>query len=140
NERKAEMSREIGMLEIGFVMRPWCEENNARLVAPRRSKVEEHSTLLPEEGAQTLHVAVTDFVGQNSRDHVPIFPGVTGSARSLGAVRQDPPLAIGRAPQVTCMQMQINLRADLNAAAGTQKSLIRIHQFGREKAIAEEAL
>ena len=97
------------MLKISFVVGSGSEEDNARMVASRRRKVKEHFALTLEKNRQTLHLAITNLLRENSRQDRPIFPGVTCATRSLSAVRQDPPLPIRGAAKVTREQMQIHL-------------------------------
>src|SRR4051794_32651740 len=120
------MSREIGMFEIGFVVRAGSEENDARMRSSRRGEVEEHFTLSLKKTAQALDIAITNLVRENSRNHSAVFPGVARPTRSLGAVRQNPPLPIRGASEIARMQMQIDLRGNMDAATGTEKTGIGI--------------
>ena len=79
-------------------------------------------------------------IGERAGKNDSILKGVSGSRRSLRAVRQHPPLSIGRACQIYGKVVQINAARYRNAMAGTQERRIGKDEPGREMSFAEQSL
>ena len=117
-----EITRQVGVLEIGLVVGAGGQQHDARVVfVPRGQGLQAFAERL-EEWGQPLHPAIAERFGQRPRHHDAIFEGVAGAGRRLGAIREYPPTTVGAAAEVGGVQMQIAARRHTQAMNGSQKS------------------
>ena len=136
----AEVARQIGVLEVGFVIRSGGQQHDARVVAVARCHVVQR---LPQGGKvrrQPLHLAVAQHLGQDARQHLAILQRIAGPGRALGAVGQHPPTTVRRARQVGGVDVQVAVVGHRQAVARPQKAGVREHQFRRQQPFGEQAL
>jgi len=83
------------MLEVGFVVRPRCEQHHPWLVIVRPWR-ERHQrvALSAKERGQPLNLAIAERLGQAAQQDDAVLERVAGARRRLRAVSQDPPLTV----------------------------------------------
>jgi len=87
-----------------------------------------------EEAGQVLHLEITEEIGEDPGDDEPVFQGVAGAGRGLGAVGDGPPAAVRRAGQVHGEEVQVGVAGLAHVAAGPQVVAVAIHQGRRQEA------
>ena len=96
--------------------------------------------LRAEEGREANHIRIAENIGQNIGDDGAIFQRIAAARRRLGAVGQNPPLAVGRARQIDRQHVQIAMRGDAHAYHGPEKCGIGIEKFRRKSAARQKIL
>ncbi len=141
DQRKAEIARQIGVFEIGFVVRPRGEQDDVRLlVAVEGGEGRQAFLLLTEKVGQMLHVQFAELVWKCTRNHQTIFQRIARTGRCLGAIGNRPPAAIRRARQVDRVVMQPDLPRRLNAATGPQIAMLPVDQRRWQQAFCQHTL
>src|SRR5256885_13008838 len=103
------MARQIGMFKISFVMRTRREQDNARMLASWWRQVKKHFALPLKKSGQSLHLAMTNLVRENSRKDGAVLPRITCAARRLSPICQYPPPTIRGPPEVARKQMHVHV-------------------------------
>ena len=87
-----------------------------------------------------MHLGFAKEVGKSLRHDDAVFQGIAGAGRGLGAVGDDPPLAIWRACQVDGEQVEISRPGDRNVMAGAPESRVAEDQRGRKISVQQQLL
>ena len=87
-----------------------------------------------------MHLGFAKEVGKSLRHDDAVFQGIAGAGRSLGAVGDDPPLAVWRARQIDSEQVEVGGPGDRNVMAGAPESRIAEDQRGRKIPIQQQLL
>ena len=99
DQQEAEIAREIGVLEIGFVQRPGRQHADRRIVAAAERRQIRLQRL--EERRDALDLQLPIDVGHGARQREPVLQRVARARRRLRAVAEHPPAAVGERPTST---------------------------------------
>ena len=138
DERDAEVAREIGVLEVGLVVRPGREQHDAR-PAGRRRELDQRVAERLEEAGEPLDVEVAERLGQDARHHDPVLERIARARRRLRAVADHPPLPVRRAREVGGEGVQIAVARHAHAVTRPQEVRIAVHELGRQQRLAQQA-
>ena len=136
----AEVLGEEGVLEIGLVVRPRREQDDARVVAVVRGDGPQRLAEGVEEAGQPLHLAVAENVRQDARQDEPVLQGVARPGRRLRAVAEHPEAAIVGAAEVGGVEEESASAGRPGAVTGPQEAGVFKDQFRRQKSVEEQAL
>ena len=140
DQRYTQMSGQVGVFEVGGVQRPRGEQHDHGVLASGRGDRAQVGSERPEERSQATDRDLADLFRQDAGDNRPVLQRITGAARRLGAVGEGHPVARPRSHQVGPVQMQEDLAGDWKPTAGAQETRVRVHQFGRDEAVADDPL
>ena len=130
NQRQAEKACEIGMLEIGFVVRPRRQQHHAAggIVAVSRA----HGLQAIDEclvaGRQRLHIHLAKGLGKLPGNGEPVFKQIPQPRRRLRALRHDGPAPIGAVRQVKGGDVQVSAAYRRHAVHGAQVTRMTVNQ------------
>ncbi len=122
DEGVAEVSGEVGVLEIGFVVGAGGEEDDAGVVAILWGERFEGFAHGAEEGGEALDAAIAEDVGERAGDDDAVFEGVARAGGGLGAVADDPELAVGGAADVGGVKMEPASGGDFGAVKSGRRN------------------
>jgi hypothetical protein len=136
DQQEAEITREIGVLEIGLVHRPRREHADAGIVLP----VERGQLGLErlEKRRQPLDLELAIDVGHGTRDREPVLQCVAGARRCLRAVAEHPPMAVRGAADVDRIDPQTGTAGRRHADQRPQEFRIAGDDRGRQPALVHE--
>ena len=140
DQRVAEVAGEKGVFEIGLVIRTRRQQHDARILTLLGHQPFQRVAIALKEIREPADVRFAEHVGQHARGHQPVFERVARARRRLRAIREHPPLPVGRARQIGCVGVQVNASRRLDPPARPQKRRIRKHQFGGQQPFAQQAL
>ena len=150
HQRQAQVAGEICLLIIGFVVGPRRQQDDQRRLTTTQRYPAVARALAPpmgqagaqggEEARQVLNLQVAQQIREGPRDHCAVFQGITGTRRRLGAVRYNPPLAIGRAGQIDGVKMQGHVARMAHAMGWAQKTGMPVDQGTGQQAFLQQAL
>lgn len=141
DQRKTEVAGEIGVFEIGFVVRPGRQQHDVwRFVTIDRRQRAQPVELVAEKIGQVLDVQVAKHLGEDARDDQPVFQRIACPGRRLRAVGDDPPAAVRRTRQIDGVIVQPDTTSRLDALTGPQVAVLTIDQRGRQQTFGEELL
>ena len=95
------------MLEVGLVQGPRSQEHNAGMGECGRREAQHGLAKIAEEACQAMHLGLAEEVRESFRHDDAVFQSIAGAGRSLGAVRDHPPLAIRGAGKVNGKQVKV---------------------------------
>ena len=136
HQKKPEIARQIGVLEIGLVHRPRREQTDARVILAiereqlRLERLKERRNALDPRGAVD--------VGDGARQREPVLDRVARARRRLRPIVEHPPPAVGAAPHVNGIEPQVRAARRRNADQRPQIFRIAGDQGGRQAALAGE--
>ena len=104
DQRHAELAREVGVLEIGFVVGAGREDDGERRLVARG--VEHAFAQRAEESAHAAHRHVGNGLGVHLLEDLAILERVARARWRLRAIREQPPAAVRRARQVRGVEVQ----------------------------------
>ena len=143
----AQIARQIGMLEIGFVIGTGGQQYDPGLAArPARpggrgcGGAGERLAQRPEKTRHALDRLGAERVRQAARQHHTVFQRVAGTGRRLGPVVEHDPAAVGHAAQIEGGQMQLHPVRRLNAMTGPEEARIGEQQRRRQGAVLQDFL
>jgi len=96
DQHVAQITREMGLLEIGFVVRAGREHDHASFVRLPRRELHERVLHLAKKSREAMNVIVAKRFRQNARGDKPIRQRVARAGRNLRAIGDHPPAAIRR--------------------------------------------
>ena len=94
NQPESEITSEVGMLEVGLVVRSGGEEDNARIVACRGRKAQQGVTKGTEKRSEPLDLELAEQVRKGLRHNDAVLERITRAGGCLRAVGNYPPFAI----------------------------------------------
>ena len=141
DQRVAEVARQVGMLEIGFVVRPRRQQHDMRrLVALDRGERRQALLLVAEEIGDMLDAQVAEHFREDARHDEAVFQRIAGARGGLRAVGDHPPVAVGRPGQIDGVVVQPDIARRLDAVAGPQVAVLAIDQRRRQQTLGEQGL
>lgn len=142
HEGEAEITAEVGVLEVGFVERTGGEQDDAGAFAPdviRGDAVEVIAEDAVEIG-EALDLEIADVIRQGAGQDDAVFQDITGTGGSLGAVRKTPPTAIRPAGEVHGVKVQPGVFRGADPVAGELIAGIAQHDAWGQGPFLEQAL
>ncbi len=140
DEREAEISRQVSVLEVGLVVRPRGEEHDLGRLLVRRRERAQRVALRAEEGRQPLNLAAAERLRQAVQEDEAILEGIARARRRLRAIGEHDPLAIGRARQIDAVHVQVDVARDGNPVTRAKKGRVGQRQRRRQQAAAQKPL
>ena len=136
DQKKAEIAREIGVLEIGFVQRSRRQHADAGVVLA----VERRQLRLKglEERRQPLDAQRAIDVRHRARERDAVLQGVAGAGGRLGAIAEHPPSPFRRTADVDGVETQIRAARRRGADHRTQEFRIACDHRRRQPSVADE--
>ena len=101
DQREAEIAREVGVLEVGFVERSGREQHDARMVARGGREVQQGLAKGAEKRSQPLDLELAEQIRKSFRHDDAVFERIAGAGRRLRAVGNHPPLPVRRRARST---------------------------------------
>ncbi len=142
DQRIAEIAGQVGVLEVGLVVRAGREQDDQRgspvasLGSPLRQTVLQRA----EERRQVLYAEFAEFFGKQTRHDDPVLQRITGTGGRLRAVGDNPPAAVRRAGEVGGVKVQPGVAGRAYTLAWPEKAVVSEHQRRRQVAVLEQVL
>ena len=139
HQREAQVARQVGMLEIGFVVGPGREQHDARIGTGRGAlaqAVEQRAV----SGGQVLHRHLAEGIGKETRNEQPIFEQIAQAGGRLGALRHHPPVALRIARHVERRDVQVRSPHRRHAMHGPQIAGVALHQRAGQQPLGQQLL
>ena len=133
HQAQTQIPRQIGVLEIGFVVRPGGEQRDVRQSPERAAGLDAVDQRAVSFG-QTAHRKSIKGLRKQARNNLPIFKQITQTRRRLCALRQQPPATVRPTSQVKCSQRQIAPTDGGHTVHGRQIGWVALHQSCRQLA------
>ena len=152
DQRQPQITRQIRLFVIGFVVRAGGQQHDQRYftVAQRCSAVTSGSALTPpvgqavahrvEKSAQMLDLQFTQQIRKGACNDGPIFQRIAGARRRLRPVGNDPPAPVRSPGQIDCIKVQSDAVFVLQAVAGPQETGMTMDQRRRQQPLFEQLL
>ena len=128
------------MLEVRLVVRAGGQQHDPRVLLVAGRERPQGVAQRLEEWGEPLHPAVAERLGECARDDDAVLEGVAGPRRGLRAVAEHEPAAVGAAPEVGRVEVQVPAAGDADAVDRPQESGVRVDQLRRDQALLEEPL
>ena len=140
-ERQAQVAREVGVLEVGFVVGAGREQGDVRRFAlgHRAAGLEAFDQGLVG-GGQALHGQRFKGFGEQARDDEAVFEQIAQTRGRLRALREQPPQAIGPAREVEGRQAQVAPAHRFGTVHGVQVARVALQQRRGQEAARNQAL
>ncbi len=166
DERQAEIPREVGVLEVGLVVRARRQQHDARSarlgidaradagVHARRQVVGErllehrralalherleHVEEAPIAGRDVLHAQVGERLGKEPRDGQPVLERVAQAGRRLRALRDHAPRPVGPAAEVERDDVQAHVARHVHAGHRPEVAGVPLDQRLRHEAAFDQ--
>ena len=136
HQKKAEIARQIGVLEIGLVHRPRREQADTRVILAIEREQLRLERLKERRDAFNARGAID--VGHRARQREPVLDRVTCARRRLRAIVEHPPSPVGATPDIHGVEPQVRAARRRDADQRPQEFRIAGDQGGRQAAIAGE--
>ncbi|MCY1346301.1 hypothetical protein D9M69_323840 [compost metagenome] len=136
DQREAELTGEIQVLEVGFVEAPGGQQHHQRRVAVAGRLAAEGLLQGAEVAGQVLHAQVAVQLGEGARDDLPVLQRVAGAGRRLGAVGEHLPAAVDVTGEVHRVAVQEHPADRLHALARPEEVGMAEHQLAGQQALA----
>ena len=139
DQREAQVARQIGVFEIGFVVGAGREQRDTGVLALGRQGFEAvHQRAVA--GGQALHFHAGKSLGELARDGNAVFQQVTQAGRRLRALAHHPPAAVGAVGQIEGDDVQPGVTRRANTLHGTQVTGVALHQRSRQQGLFQQFL
>ena len=136
DQRDAQVACQVGVLEIGFVVRPRRQQHDVRIGAGC------HGLQALDEAAvgvgQAAHVHGLERVGELGGHGRAVFQQVAQARRRLRALRHHPPEALRPARQIERHHVQVLAAHRRHAVHGAQVVGVALHQRGGQQAVLQQ--
>ncbi len=133
HQSQAEVARQVGVLEIGFVVGARGEQRNVG-VGPGAALLLHAVDQRAVGAGQALDVQALEGLRKQPRNGQPVLQQVAQARRRLRALRNYPEVTVGPARQVKCRHMQMGAARRRDAAHGAQVTRVALHQRRRQQA------
>ena len=139
HQAQAQITGQIGVLKIGFVVRAGREQRDVGTSACRAAGLD-----AVDQGAvglgQTLDRKGLEGLRELARHNLPVFQQIAQTRGRLRALRQQPPAAVRAARQIEGRQRQIAATHGRHAVHGWQISGVALHQRSGQLPIEHQLL
>ena len=139
HQGQAQVTRQVGVLEIGFVVGPGGQQGDVGMGTALAHLLEP-----VDQGAvgagQALHLHGLKGLRELARDGQPVFQQVAQARRCLGALRYHPPHAVRPTRQVEGGDVQMGIAHGLGAVHGAQVAGVPLHQGRGQQPVGQQAL
>ena len=139
DQTQAQVTRQVGVLKIGLVVRAGCQQRQMRVDA-RRAHVFQAVHERAVGAGQPLHPHGLKSLGELAGDGQAVFQQITQTRRRLAALADHPPVAVRAAGQVKSSNVQTNAAHWFDAVHGPQVTRVTLHQRGRQQAFFKQLL
>jgi hypothetical protein len=136
DHEKAEIARQIGVLEIGLAHRSGRQHANVRVVLPAE-RCELGLKSLKERG-EALGAARSIDVGDGARQREPVLDRIAGAGWRLRPVAEHPPAAVGAACDIDRIESQMRAAGRCDADQRAQEFRIAGDDRRRQMSVAGE--
>ena len=140
DQREAEQSREISVLEVGLVAGAGREQDDGWILLIARCEPAQGFAAQPDGFREAPWANGLDGFRENARDHRAILEHEADAGRRLRAIGHHPPLAIRRPCKVHGVGVEISTGRRRRRLAGAMVVGVRIDERRGDEAIAHEAL
>ena len=134
DQQQAEIAREIGVLEIGFVHRPGRQQTDARVVLP--VIFEQLGLKRLEERRDAFDVGFAIDVGDGARQRQPVLDRVARAGGRLCTIAEHPPFPVRPAPDFHGDEAQMRAARRCDAGQRAQEFRIAGDQRRRQTSVA----
>ena len=139
HQAQAQVAGQIGVLKIGFVVRPGGQQGDVGSIASRAQCLEAvHERAV--SGGQPLHLQRLKSLGKLARHRQAVFQQIAQPGRGLAALAHNPPIAIRSPRQVKRGHMQMHAAHRLDAVHGAQIARVALHQRRWQKPLRQKSL
>ena len=139
HQTQAQVAGQVGVFEIGFVVGAGGEQGDVCRSACRTARFD-----AVDQGSigfgQALHGKGLKGLRKLARDDLPVFQQIAQARGGLGALRQQPPVAVRSASQVKRGQRQKTTAYRGHALHGGQVAGVAVHQGCGQLAIQHQLL
>ena len=147
DQREAQVAGQQRMLEIRLVVGARRQQHDQRTGALRctidhvlRRPAQQRLAQRIEERRQVLHMQFAEHLREDARDDQPVLQRVAGSRRRLGAIGDDPPVAVGRARQIGRVVEQVHAARRVDALHLMQVAAVAEDDRRRDRAGSQQVL
>ena len=138
-QRHAQLSAQIGVLEVGLVEWPRSQDDGER-VFTFVAVTQQLLAQLAEHPGDPLDPELADRLRQHLLDDLAVLQCVTGSGGCLRTVRQQPPVPIGRPGQIGGIDVQPVAAPRDDPVTGPEEVGMSEDQLGRHEPFGQQAL
>ena len=139
DQRQAQVAREVGVLEVGLVVRAGGQQHDARILP-----LGAHGAQVGQQrvvgGRQALHPHLAEGLGEQARDEQPVFQQVAQARGRLRALAHHPPVAACVARHVERGDVQVRAAHGPHAVQRAQVAGVAVHQRAGQQAGAQQRL
>ena len=139
-EREAQIAREVGVFEVGLVVRARREQHDVRRFGAARRGRDEGFLKRPEETREQLDPLFAEGVGEQPRDDEAILQRVAGARRRLHPRADHAPSPIGAPPEIEGHQVEKRALRRPDAVTRAQKPRMRQDERCRHEAFHQQPL
>ena len=142
HQGQAQVTRQVGVFEVGLGKTPGGEQHDARRVRARDfargglQRVEQAAVA----AGDVLHAQIAKGIGKLPRDDEPVVQHIAQARRSLRALRHLPPAAIGPARQIKGHDEQAQAQRWRRAGHRPQPARVAQQQRGWQQALMQQPL
>ena len=140
DQREAQVARQIGVLEIGFVVRPWRQQYGIDPAIILRRIGGDGIAQGGIKIRQSGHAQLAEKIRKQAGADDAVFKCIAHAGGRLAAVIDDPPLPVWRARQVHREDMQEAPAGRRDAMRGALETRMAQHQRRRQTPLVEEGL
>ena len=139
DQGQAQVTRQVGVFEIGFVVGARRKQGDVRVHCGRQLLLDAlHQGAVG--ASQALHRHALKGLGEQVRDGQAVFQQIAQAAGRLGALRHHPPMAVGPARQVERGDVQMGAAHRFHAVHGAQVAGVALHQGRGQQALLKQLL
>src|SRR5450756_1054816 len=128
DQHVAEVTRQIRLLEVSFVVWTGREHHHPRLVGLPWRQLSERVLGIAEKSRQPVNMIVPERLGQDARGDQTVRQRITRASGNLRAVRHDPPASVRRTRKIGGVKMQKRVVWHAYTMQWPQKIRLRKHQ------------
>ena len=137
DQAQAQVAGQVGVLEVGFVVRAGCQQGNAGGRAVGGHDLDAVNECLVA-GSQALHLHAHEGLGKLAGNGDAVFEQVAQAGRGLGALRHHAPAAIGAARQVKGGDVEPGVAQGLDSVQRTQVAGVALDQGRWQQTAAQQ--
>ena len=139
DQGQAQVARQVGVLEVGFVVGAGREQGDARVLTLGRQRLDAvHQR--PVAGSQALHLHAGKGLGELPCDGDAVFQQVAQTRGRLGALADHPPATIGTVREVEGGDVQPGVARRRHTLHGAQVAGMALGQRRGQQGAAQQLL
>ncbi len=140
DERQAEMTREVRVLEVRLVERAGRQHDGERRLVRRGWRQQPIAQAGEERADERPHLISPSELGKDARDDLPVLERIARTGRRLRAIAEHPPAPVGRAREIDGVDVQPRAAGRAARRGRPQEVRMTERQLRRNDALREQLL